>query len=82
MRRFRKSSGTRNEFFDGEHRYEHWYRDNSVYFITSKVREGFRAFTTEEAKRIFWEKFDQYCKQHRFVPWVTTLLENQYRSGI
>ena len=48
---FRKSSYTRNEFFDGKHRFEHWYRDNTVYFITSKVRDGFAAFATEEAKQ-------------------------------
>ena len=80
MGRLRKSSGTRNEFFDGQHRFEHWYRDNSVYFITSKVRDGFQAFATEQAKQIFWLKFDQYTKQHGFVPWVTSLLDNHYHT--
>jgi hypothetical protein len=78
MRNFRKSSYTDKEFFEGNHRFEHWYRDNSVYFITSKVRDGFRTFETEEAKGIFWLKFDQYTKQHGFVPWVTSLLDNHY----
>ncbi len=32
----RKSSATRNKYFDGKHRFEHWYRDNQVYFITSR----------------------------------------------
>jgi hypothetical protein len=54
----RKSSASTNEFWDGKHRYEHWYRDNTVYFITSKVRDGFAAFETEAAKLIFWDRFD------------------------
>src|SRR5690349_15327172 len=80
MGKFRKSSGTKHEYFDGEHRFEHWYRDNTVYFITSKVRDGFHAFATEDAKQIFWQKFEQYAEQHGFVPWVTTLLDNHYHT--
>jgi hypothetical protein len=53
----RKSSANRNEFFNERHRFEHWYRDNTVYFITSKVRDGFAAFDAEEAKQIFWTGF-------------------------
>ncbi|MEO6436473.1 MAG: hypothetical protein ABIP55_12040 [Tepidisphaeraceae bacterium] len=37
---FRKSSHSKAESWDGQHRFEHWYRDNTVYFITSKVRDG------------------------------------------
>ena len=40
----RKGSYTSDEFYQGKHRFEHWYRDNFVYFITSRVREGFAAF--------------------------------------
>src|SRR5688572_24573097 len=80
MGRFRKSSYTNNEFFDGRHRFEHWYRDNTIYFITSKVRDGFRAFETEPAKAIFWERFDFYTKQHGFVPCVTSVLDNHDHS--
>ena len=76
----RKSSYTSNEFWDGQHRFEHWYRDNSVYFITSRVREGFAAFETEAAKSIFWDRFYHYTKLHRFVPWVTTLMINHYHT--
>ena len=32
---FRKSSYTSHEFYKGQHRSEHWYRDNTVYFITA-----------------------------------------------
>lgn len=53
MGNFRKSSYTKNEHFDGRHRFEHWYRDNSVYFITSKVREGALLFATERDQDYF-----------------------------
>jgi hypothetical protein len=78
MGRFRKSSYTRNEFFDGKHRFEHWYRDNTVYFITSKVREGAAMFQTGRAKEIFWDRFTHYTKLHGFVPWVATVMSNHY----
>ena len=80
MSGFRKTSYTNNEFFDGKHRFEHWYRDNTVYFITSKVRDGFHAFKPEEAKAIFWDRFDHYTKLHRFTPWVTSLLDNHFHT--
>jgi len=69
----RKSGATHLEFFDGQLRFEHWYRDNIVYFITSKVREGFAALASEEGKQIFWDRFDFYTNMHGFVPWVATL---------
>jgi hypothetical protein len=39
MGRFRKSDPSSNEFYNGKHRFEHWYRDNSVYFLTARCRE-------------------------------------------
>src|SRR4051812_3562258 len=80
MGRFRKSSYTKKEFFEGKHRFEHWYRDNTVYFITARCRDGVAAFTSEEAKQIFWNRFEHYCKQYGFVPWVTSLLHNHYHT--
>jgi hypothetical protein len=74
----RKSAATKNEFFDGQHRFEHWYRDNTVYFITTKVRDGFAAFATEQAKQIFWDRFHFYTQMHGFVPWVATIMNNHY----
>ena len=68
------------EHFDGKHRFEHWYVDNAVYFITSKVRDGHHAFRSEQAKLIFWDRFDFYTKLHGFVPWVTTLMSNHYHT--
>lgn len=76
----RKSSATSHEFFEGRHRFEHWYRNNSVYFLTSKVRDGYHAFKSEEAKAIFWDRFTHYTSLHGFVPWVTTCLDNHYHS--
>jgi len=75
---FRKSSHSKVEFWKGQHRFEHWYRDNTCYFITSKVRDGFRAFASEEAKRIFWDRFEYYTQKYGFVPWIATLLDNHY----
>lgn len=79
-RRFRKSSHAKNEHADGKHRFEHWYRDNSVYFITSRTRDGFHAFASDEAKRVFWDRFSHWTAQFGFVPWVTTLLVNHYHT--
>jgi hypothetical protein len=54
---FRKSSYSSREMFDGKHRFEHWYRDNTVYFITARCRDRFPAFASEAAKAIFWDRF-------------------------
>lgn len=80
MGRCRKSSYTKRERHGGRHRFEHWYRDNTVYFITSKVRDGFAALATDGAKSIFWDRFDHYTNLHGFVPWVTTVMNNHYHT--
>jgi hypothetical protein len=49
-------------------------------FITSRCREKFPAFESDEAKQIFWDRFEHYSKQYNFVPWVTTLLNNHYHT--
>jgi REP element-mobilizing transposase RayT len=79
-KRFRKSSATKTELFKGKHRFEHWYRDNSVYFITSRCRDRFAAFATEEAKLLFWDRFQHYSEKYGFVPWITSLLDNHYHT--
>ena len=68
------------EFFNGKHRYEHWYRDNTVYFITSRCKDQFLAFATEEAKAIFWDRFFYWTAFYGFVPFVTTLIGNHYHT--
>ena len=76
----RKSSYTTHERYDGKHRFEHWYRDNSVYFITARCREKFPAFEAEEAKHVFWNRFDHYAQSFGFIPWVTSLMHNHYHT--
>lgn len=78
--KFRKSSATKTHVYKGHHRYEHWYRDNQVYFITARCRERIAAFATEEAKLVFWDRFDHYTHAFSFVPWVTSLLDNHYHT--
>lgn len=78
MRNFRRSSRSAREHYDGQHRFEHWYVDNQVYFITACCRDHYHAFASEDAKRIFWDRFDYYCKRYQFTPWVTSLLNNHY----
>jgi hypothetical protein len=81
MPRFRTSSHSHREFDEnGRHRFEHWYRDNTVYFITAKCRDGYPAFETDEAKLIFFDRFDHYANEFGYVPWVTTAMNNHYHS--
>ena len=79
-RTFRTSEATRHEVYDGQHRFEHWYRDNTVYIVTSRCRDRFPAFDSEQAKLIFWDRFDHSTTHFGFVPWVTTLLNNHYHT--
>ena len=80
MPRIRKSAPSDNEFYEGQHRFEHWYVDNQVYFLTARVRDHHPALRTENAKAIFWDRFDHYTKLYRFVPWVTSVMDNHYHS--
>src|SRR3954447_24448532 len=80
FRNFRKSSSSKVEYFDGRHRYEHWYCDNQVYFITARCRERYPAFASEEAKSVFWDRFTHYTSKYHFTPFVTSLLDNHYHT--
>ncbi|HEX4796872.1 MAG TPA: hypothetical protein VH370_23980 [Humisphaera sp.] len=80
FRNFRKSSSSKVEYFDGRHRYEHWYCDNQVYFITARCRERYPAFASEEAKSVFWDRFTHYTTKYHFTPFVTSLLDNHYHT--
>jgi hypothetical protein len=80
MRRFARSNPTSNEFFKNAHRFEHWYRDNSVYFITARCRGRLLASQSEPAKQIFWNRFTHYTNMHGFETWVVTLLDNHYHK--
>ncbi|HEY4761382.1 MAG TPA: hypothetical protein VIH42_12445 [Thermoguttaceae bacterium] len=74
----RKSTHSSGSYYKGQHRFEHWYRDNQVYFITARCRERFPAFASEEAKAVFWERFAYYTHEALFTPWVTSLVVNHY----
>jgi len=71
----RKSGG-----FGSADSQQHWYRDNQVYFITARCRDGYRAFASEQAKTVFWDRFEHYTDKHGFVPWVTSLIDNHYHT--
>jgi len=73
-----KSSGWDRKLLPGPDPFQHWYRDNQVYFITARCRDGFPAFASEAAKAVFWDRFAHYTAAHQFEPWVATLLDNHY----
>ena len=79
-KRIERISRSENTTYRGRHRYEHWLVDNQVYFITARCRDRYPAFTTEEAKDIFWDRFDHYTNEFGFVPWVTSLIDNHYHT--
>jgi REP element-mobilizing transposase RayT len=79
-KRFTRSYRSTRETYDGEHRFEHWYLDNQVYFITARCRDQFAAFSTPQAMGIFWDRFNHYCKEYGFTPWVTSLMNNHYHT--
>jgi hypothetical protein len=80
MPHFRKGGSTGKEYFDGKRRFEHWYRDNTIYFITARCRNGVTAFDSAEAQAVFWDRYDQYTSAHGYTPIVTTLMNNHYHS--
>lgn len=78
-KRILKSSRSRREHHrNSPHRFEHWYADNQVYFITARCRDRFPAFASDDAKAVFWDRFEHYTGQAGFVPWVVSLLDNHY----
>jgi hypothetical protein len=77
---FRKSSISSGEYYEGQHRFEHWYRDNTIYFITARCRDRYPAFQSEHAKAIFWDRFAHYSARYDFKPLITSLLDNHYHS--
>jgi hypothetical protein len=76
----RKGSHNRHEFFGKQHRFEHWYRDNTIYFITARCRHRTAAFATEVCQSIFWDRFNHYTSEFGFTPILTSLLDNHYHS--
>jgi len=79
-KRIQRLSRSTNAAYRGQQRYEHWLIDNQVYFITARCRDRFPAFASEDAKKVFWDRFDHYTSECGFVPWVTSLLDNHYHT--
>lgn len=77
-RHFQKSGGHRREWYDGAHRFEHWYRDRTVYLVTARVRDRLPIFLNSESANVFWSKLLQYTTQHGFELWIATLMSNHY----
>ncbi len=75
---FRKSSISSGEYYQGQHRFEQWYRDNTVYFITARCRGRFPAFASEEAKAVFWDRLSFYAEQYGIALLIVSLLDNHY----
>jgi hypothetical protein len=79
-KRIDKSSRTSRVHSAGRHRFEHWYVDNQVYSATARVRGRFAAFAFEDAKAVFWDRFDHYPQRFGFTPFITFLLDNHYHT--
>jgi len=76
----RKTKHSTGPVYKGQHRFEHWYRDNQVYFLTARCWDRFPAFASEQAKAVFWDRFDHYTQEAQFTPWVTSIVDNHYHS--
>ena len=74
----KKTTHSAGPFYKGQHRFEHWYRDNQVYFLTARCWDRFPAFVSEAAKAVFWDRFDFYTHEAQFTPWVTSIVDNHY----
>ena len=77
-KRIRKSQPSKPRQYQGSQKFEHWYVDNQVYFITARCRGKYPAFAGERAKAVFWDRFDHYTAKYQFVPWVTSLMTTHY----
>ena len=77
-KRITKSSASTRESWAGKHRFEHWYVDKQVYFITARCRNRYPAFSTTAAQDIFWNRLTCYAARFRFDPWIVSLMSNHY----
>jgi len=77
-KRIIKCSATQRRTHEGKHRFEHWYVDNQVYFITARCAGKYPAFATGETSAVFWDRFDYYTAKYLFTPWVTSLVATHY----
>ena len=80
MGSIQKSSPSRPRTYGKHRKFEHWYRDNQVYFITARCKERYPAFKTDQAKTVFFDRFTHYTQTYQFEPWATCLLDNHYHT--
>jgi hypothetical protein len=80
MGHFRKVSATEHEWWNGRHRFEHWYRDNTVYFLTSRVSDRSPVFLVPDAAEVFWDRWDHWAAAFDVRPLVVTLMSNHYHA--
>lgn len=73
-----KVSATQPIEYKGHRRFEHWYVDNQVYFITARCTDRYPALVSDAAQKIFWDRWTHYAKVHRFTPWIISLVANHY----
>lgn len=78
--RVNKGRPAQKTWFDGQHRFEHWFVDNQIYLITARVRGGFGAFASCEACAVFWDRFEHYTREFGFTPFVASLIPNHYHT--
>ena len=77
-KRIHKVSSSQKRTYGEQHRFEHWYVSNQVYFITARCRDRHPAFAADAARAVFWDRFEHYTRQYEFTPWVTSLVVNHY----
>ena len=74
----RRSSRSAHRVYEGRRRFEHWYVDNQIYFITARCFGGFPAFRGEDAKAVFWGRLTHYAEEAEFRLWIASVMPNHY----
>lgn len=74
----RRTASSTSRVWRGKHRFEHWHRDNQVYFITARCRDGYPAFESQAAHGVFWDRLEHHASAAEFTLWVATLMNNHY----
>lgn len=67
-----------SDHFHTNRQFQHWYRDNTVYFITATCREHYPAFQSRRARNVFWDRFTHYTNEAGFKVWVVSLMSTHY----
>ncbi|MEL7238232.1 MAG: transposase [Planctomycetota bacterium] len=77
--RIRKASRTKEEKRpDGSHRFEHWIKDNQLYFLTCCTKGHAHVFKSRQAQEVFWQCFNRWHERSGFKVCVVTLMSSHY----